>query len=168
MRRTLTGVKQQAPSFGGPKSETSRRTIALADAVDILRAHKARQDSEQASAPVWADNDLVFCSHLGTPLMQRNVIRDFKAALARAGLPGSVRFHDLRHAHATNLLRGGVSLKVASDRLGHSAIGITADLYQHVAADMDVEATERAASVMRGPRKEQSEKQSRLSPAIRA
>jgi len=60
------------------------------------------------------------------------VLRAFKLALGRAGLP-DVRFHDLRHAHATLLLRAGVALKTASARLGHSGIAITADLYQHVA-----------------------------------
>jgi hypothetical protein len=47
------------------------------------------------------------------------------------------------------MLRAGVSLKIASDRLGHSGIGITADLYQHVASDMDADTAERAALAMR-------------------
>jgi len=80
--------------------------------------------------------------------MQRNVIRDFKRALERAGLPHTVRFHDLRHAHATLMLRAGVPLKVASGRLGHSAIGITADLYQHAIADMDQDAADRVAAAL--------------------
>ena len=80
--------------------------------------------------------------------MQRNVIRDFKRALERADLPKTVRFHDLRHAHATLMLRAGVPLKVASRRLGHSSIGVTGDLYQHWAQDMDVDAAERAAEAM--------------------
>ncbi|MBV9322152.1 MAG: tyrosine-type recombinase/integrase [Chloroflexi bacterium] len=73
-----------------------------------------------------------FAVEIGTPLRRRNVLRAFKLALGRAGLP-DVRFHDLRHAHATLLLRAGVALKTASARLGHSGIAITADLYQHVA-----------------------------------
>jgi integrase len=78
------------------------------------------------------------------------VFRAFKAALERAGLPGSIRFHDLRHAHATLMLRAGVPLKIASGRLGHSGITITGDLYQHVASDMDRDAAERAAQAFRG------------------
>lgn len=42
------------------------------------------------------------------------------------------RLHDLRHTHATLLLKGGVSSKVASARLGHANVGITLDLYAHV------------------------------------
>ncbi len=49
----------------------------------------------------------------------------------RAGLP-EIRFHDLRHTSASIALTAGVAMKVVSERLGHSATGITADLYTHV------------------------------------
>ncbi|MBV9323536.1 MAG: tyrosine-type recombinase/integrase [Chloroflexi bacterium] len=102
----------------------------------LLRAHKTRQSEDRLAALDWAAFDLVFGSQVRTPLMRRNVLRAFKLALGRAGLPESIRFHDLRHAHATLLLRAGISLKTASARLGHSGIAITADLYQHVASQL--------------------------------
>ncbi len=150
VRRGLVGVKDTVPEFGEPKSETSRRTISIpADAVTALRAHKARQNEERLATADWADYGLVFTTHVGTLLIGRNVTRDFKLALKRAGLPNTVRFHDLRHAHATLMLRAGVPLKVASGRLGHSSITITGDLYQHWVRDMDVDAAEKAARAMR-------------------
>jgi len=150
VRRNLVRVKNQMPQFGSPKSETSRRTISLpVVAVAALRAHKARQAEERLAAAHWATNDLVFCSAVGTPLIRRNVNRSFSAALKRAGLPSTIRFHDLRHAHATLMLRSGVPLKVASGRLGHGSIAITGDLYQHWVAEMDVDAAERAANALR-------------------
>jgi integrase len=51
-----------------------------------------------------------------------------------------LRFHDLRHAHATHLLAMGVHPKVASERLGHSRVGITLDLYSHVIPGMQEDA----------------------------
>jgi len=51
-----------------------------------------------------------------------------------------IRFHDLRHAHATHLLSSGVHPKVASERLGHSKVGITLDLYSHVLPNMQADA----------------------------
>jgi integrase len=149
VRRNLIQVKNQTPLFGAPKSETSRRTISLpVAAVAALRAHKARQAEERLAAAHWADCDLVFCSAIGTPLLRRNINRSFSLALKRAGLRATIRFHDLRHAHATLMLRAGVPLKVASGRLGHGSVAITADLYQHWASDMDTDAAERAASAM--------------------
>ena len=54
-----------------------------------------------------------------------------------------VRFHDLRHAHATHMLAAGVHPKVASERLGHSRVGITLDLYSHVLPGMQEDAAAR-------------------------
>jgi integrase len=104
-----------------------------------------------SDSPLLIGLTTIWCSPavLVLPLIVRNVIRDFKRALTRAGLSSNVRFHDLRHAHATLILRAGVPLKIASSRLGHSGIGITGDLYQHWAQDMDKDAAERAANVLR-------------------
>ena len=46
------------------------------------------------------------------------------------------RFHDLRHSHASHLLRAGVHPKIVSERLGHSTVGITLDTYSHVLPGM--------------------------------
>jgi integrase len=54
-----------------------------------------------------------------------------------------VRFHDLRHSHATELPRSGVNIKVISERLGRSSIAITLDLYSHVDVGMQGEAAEK-------------------------
>jgi integrase len=51
-----------------------------------------------------------------------------------------IRFHDLRHAHATHMLASGIHPKVASERLGHSKVGITLDLYSHVMPGMQEDA----------------------------
>ena len=59
-----------------------------------------------------------------------------------------VRFHDLRHSHATQLLASGVHPKVASERLGHASIGITLDLYSHVTDTMQSEAAVKLDSAM--------------------
>ena len=60
--------------------------------------------------------------------------------LARNARLPRIRFHDLRHAHATHLLSSGVHPKVASERLGHSKVGITLDLYSHVLPNMQADA----------------------------
>ncbi|HCB92192.1 MAG TPA: hypothetical protein DEP57_00015 [Selenomonas sp.] len=56
----------------------------------------------------------------------------FKRLLAQANISERVRFHDLRHTHATWLLEKGVHPKVVAERLGHSSIRITLDTYSHV------------------------------------
>jgi len=96
VHRNLVGTRNLIPRFGEPTSHTSRRTIFLPSSeVHVLKAHKARQAQDQLAADSWAVYDLVFCSHIGTPLLRRNVLRAFKQALHDAGLSESIHFHDL-------------------------------------------------------------------------
>lgn len=150
IRRGLERVQGTTPIFSEPKSASSRRRIALPpEAIEALRRHRVEQNQERLRSPYYADYDLVFCTHLGTPLGARNVQRDFKRALDRAGLPLSVRFHDLRHAHATAMLAAGVHVKTASARLGHSQVAITLDLYSHALPQLDRDAANVVADLIR-------------------
>src|SRR5262249_4866288 len=79
----------------------------------------------------YLDRDLVFASALGTPLEPGTIARTWRRVLAQAGV-GHVRWHDLRHAHATLMLASGVHPKIVSERLGHASVGITLDTYSHV------------------------------------
>jgi integrase len=67
---------------------------------------------------------------------------EWKKVVRRLKLP-PIRFHDLRHSHATHMLACGVHVKVASERLGHSKVGITLDLYSHVLPGMQEDAVAR-------------------------
>ena len=51
--------------------------------------------------------------------------------------------HDLRHTHATLMLKAGVHPKIVSERLGHASIGITLDTYSHVLPGLQEEAVEK-------------------------
>ncbi len=61
-----------------------------------------------------------------------------------------LRFHDLRHTHATQLLLAGVHPKIAQERLGHSTIAVTLDLYSHVTPTMQEDAAARIDAAFRG------------------
>jgi integrase len=110
-----------------PKSAKSRRRVELpAVAIEALHEHRKRMFREgHIAGPV-------FCDHRGGWLRKSNFIRQvFKPMLQKAGLP-EVRFHDLRHSHATMLLTLGENPKVVQERLGHSQISLTLDTYSHV------------------------------------
>jgi integrase len=74
------------------------------------------------------DYDLVVCTTKGTPINPENLKRTFKRLTKEANVP-SIRLHDLRHTHATMLLSQGIHAKVISERLGHSNIKTTLDIY---------------------------------------
>jgi integrase len=73
----------------------------------------------------------VFTREDGRPLRSQYAARHFHALAQQSGLR-PIRLHDLRHTNATLALQAGVALKVVSERLGHSQIGVTANLYTHV------------------------------------
>ncbi len=153
-RRTLLGAAKCVPQFGEPKTARSRRTITLAeDAIAALRRQRARQAEDKLAATYYADYGLVFATESGTPLLARNVVRSFKLALERAELPKTIRVHDLRHSAATLMLAAGVHPKTASERLGHTSVTITMDLYTHAVKGLDADAATRMQDAVRMARK---------------
>ncbi|MGA8815823.1 MAG: tyrosine-type recombinase/integrase, partial [Xanthobacteraceae bacterium] len=82
------------------------------------------------------------------PLRPHSLGQEWTRFVVTTDLP-RIRFHDLRHAHATHLLASGVHPKVASERLGHSKIGITLDLYSHVLPGMQEDAAARVDGALR-------------------
>ena len=110
----------------------------------LSRAHRAHQNAERLGlGEAWQKElSLVFTTAVGTPLDARNVTRQFKGHLERAGLPES-RFHDLRHSCASLLLAQGVHPRVVMEMLGHSRISMTMDTYSHVLPELQREAAVR-------------------------
>lgn len=123
--------------FQEPKTKGSRRVITLPDfAVASLRKHRAKQNELKLQlGEGYDDHGLVVANNSGKPVNPSDLNVDFEYATKKAGLP-RMRFHDLRHTHATLLLQLGENPKVVSERLGHSKIGITLDTYSHVLPDM--------------------------------
>jgi integrase len=68
----------------------------------------------------------------------------------------AIRLHDLRHTNASPSLTAGVDIKVVSERLGHSQLAITADLYTHVSRGLGRAAANQIASVLTTPSREVS------------
>lgn len=126
------------------KDHRSRRTLALpALAIEAIRAHYIEQAKERLSlGPAYHANNLVCARTDGSP-WPPDVLSTAFAALIRNSKLKHVRFHDLRHTHATQLLRIGIHPKIVSERLGHSNIGITLDTYSHVMPGMQETAMER-------------------------
>jgi integrase len=93
----------------------------------------------------------------GLPLQPQTFTHEWKRLVAKIGLP-RIRFHDLRHAHATHLLASGVHPKIASERLGHSKVGITLDLYSHVLPGMQEEAVAKVDAAMQAARNKRETK----------
>lgn len=126
-----------------PKSATSKRTVALDDATfaalaDMLARRSALLGPPAPSAPLFVDA-------MGERIAPSRMSREFSALCKRLHLAKGVHLHTLRHTHATYLLEAGESIRAVQERLGHSSVKTTLDLYGHVLPGRDLEAARRFA-----------------------
>ena len=151
-KATLNVVESLEPIRGGirlkrPKSGRGR-VIDLSDiVVTELGKHRQRQESEleKVGARVTRES-FVWAREDGERI---NPVRmtDWWISWSAKRKP-RVRFHDLRHAHATHLLASGVHPKIAQERLGHATISTTLDLYSHVLPGMGAEAAKKVGDAL--------------------
>lgn len=143
IRKNLV-ILNNKPTLQDPKTKDSSRFVTLPSLViNALIEHKRIQDEEkQMIGDDYNTLDLVICTSVGTPVGPRNLLRSFHNLLKKADLP-KMRLHELRHSHATLMLKQGEHPKVVSERLGHSNTRITMDIYSHVLPNMQQEAVDR-------------------------
>lgn len=152
IRQTLHRTKGSGFVFRDTtKTDGSRRSIAASDSViSMLKRMKRKQIEKRiALGSAYQDHGLIFCRDDGSPYNLDYMSREFGQLIRRNNLP-PVRFHDLRHTHATLLLQQGEHPKVVSERLGHSTITITMDLYSHVMPNMQKEAAQKLDNLLFG------------------
>jgi integrase len=132
-----------------PKSARGRRTVALpGTVVEVLRALRREQAERRLLlGEGWTGLDLVVEQGDGRPRDPDTITHRFAELAIAAKVPG-VRFHDLRHAYATSLLRGGVHPKVVSEALGHASTAFTMDVYSHVVPSMQEQAADAIAAAL--------------------
>lgn len=134
----------------GGKNGKGRVISAPAMLLELLAEQLRRQEAMKATAgEAWVSEDLVFSGPDGRPLNRDGFKSSWARLVTKADLVG-VRFHDLRHTHATELLRAGVHPKIVSERLGHSSVKITLDRYSHAIPDLQTEAAEKTDALLRG------------------
>ena len=91
----------------------------------------------------------MFCNSAGRFLNPESISQLFARIVRRSDLP-AIRFHDLRHTHASLLVADGVPIKVVSERLGHAHPSFTMHTYQHLLPGMSAAAAERFATLVTG------------------
>jgi integrase len=131
------------------KSGRARAVALPATLVEELRRHRIQQAQELLQIGIrLTDDSHVVAQSDGSPLQPNSLTHAFVDFLADRGLK-HIRLHDLRHSHATHMLAAGVHPKVASERLGHSKVGITLDLYSHVLPGMQEDAAAKVDAALR-------------------
>jgi integrase len=134
-----------------PKTAKSRRSIAL-DSVTVseLKKHRKRQLEERlAAGELWHESDDLFTDEVGRPIHPDRFTKQFVQVVESSGIE-RLTPHGLRHTHATIALRANQSPKVVSERLGHSSVYTTLDIYSHVTPVMEQDLADAVARLVDG------------------
>ncbi len=114
----------------------------------VLRAwRKSQLEERMAWGPAWTDTRRVFTREDGADLHPERVSELLGRLVRRSALP-RIRVHDLRHGHASLALEAGVNAKVVSERLGHSSVAFTLDVYSHSVPALEEDAATRVAALV--------------------
>jgi integrase len=146
LEQTAAGLRVKEP-----KTKKSRRTIGLdAEVVDVLRQHRAEIGRlALALGRGLPDTAPVFTDVEGKHIKPDSFTTDWCRARDARGLP-KVRFHDLRHTHASLLLAEGVDVVTVAKRLGHSKPTVTLSIYAHALERADRGAAEAFSRAVKG------------------
>ena len=154
VNKSLSFVKGQGIVCQETKTGSSNRVISISDmVVEELRKHRLQQQKMKLMlGEAYQDTDYVIAKETGKPVNPNYIFNHFKKLLGKVDVP-PIRFHDLRHTHATIMLKLGEHPKVVSERLGHSSIQMTMNVYSHVTIDMQKESSDRFEQAFQAAKK---------------
>ncbi|HBJ1646300.1 UNVERIFIED_ORG: site-specific integrase [Clostridium botulinum] len=142
------------------KTDSSYRKLPLSnEIIKILKSHKSKQNINKIkygnnfiySNKFDGDSteyNLIFTWENGRYIIPSNFLQRLKRLCKYCKIEKNIRWHDLRHSNATILLKNKISMKVIQERLGHSLMQTTSDIYAHVTEEMNREATDIISNVL--------------------
>jgi integrase len=151
--RSLCQIKEGL-AYKGTKTEKPRKIALPPTMPEVLARHRERQDEfrRKFGTDYRSDLDLIFANPDGTPLKPNSVSATVSRLCRRLGLPKGASLHTVRHTHASLLLEEGAGLATISERMGHSSVRTTADIYSHAIRGKDEEAAEMWDKIMQPAR----------------
>lgn len=138
VQRTLQLIAEEGYIFTTPKTKKSIRQIPIPEFLieQLLIFQKEQENWKNRLGEEYQDQNLVICTEKGTIQDPRNILRKMKKICEEANVT-PIRFHDIRHTHASILISEGVDLVKVSARLGHANAKITMEIYAHLIPNQD-------------------------------
>jgi len=130
---TLQRIRGQGLQTGTPKSEAGRRAVGLTEsAIRLLHSIRGRQQlMAEELRDMFSTTGYVVTDYLGNKLDSNRLTREFHKLVVEHELP-YLTFHGLRHCHVSLLLNDGANMRLISERLGHSQVSLTLQVYSHL------------------------------------
>ncbi|ASV67227.1 site-specific integrase [Cytobacillus kochii] len=134
-----------------PKTEGSIRTITIDPLlIDLLRLHEQEQEVvKRENKPFYKDNDFIFATNEGYPKTIKHLSIRMQRLLKKTSIKKAVTPHSFRHTHTSLLIEANVHIKEIQERLGHSDINTTMDIYAHMTKNIKKEASNKFSNLMK-------------------
>ncbi|MDQ0091616.1 integrase [Paenibacillus anaericanus] len=153
LRQSIPAFKDGVPVIKAPKNKGSVRTISIPPSViaELEEYKKEWFKLRTKNIEIWKTNhEFIFCNKYGMPYYPKTLGEKWRSFIQRKNLR-HIRMHDIRHTSVTILINRGIHAKIISERIGHSKIGTTMDVYGHVIRAADVAAADTFETVFSTP-----------------
>ena len=130
-----------------PKTESSIRTISAPKEIILILKQLKKDRLAAKLRGEKSHRELIFYDKNLNPIAQDVLSKQFRYFLQENNLK-HIRFHDLRHSHVTMLIDAKVPIKVISERVGHSNVNTTLNIYSHALREMDQEASDKISDTL--------------------
>ena len=141
--RALHQTPETGAFYGDTKTEAGHRSISLPPGMMAL-LEETRQyhlDAQRVLGDRFHENGLIVCAWDGRPLHKDTPSKQWRKFADANGFHG-VRFHDLRHSHATILFASNIDAVAVATRLGHASADTTLRIYAHAVRRRDQESAD--------------------------
>ncbi|MEH7485852.1 tyrosine-type recombinase/integrase, partial [Priestia megaterium] len=134
-----------------PKTTGSIRTIRIDDQlVKMFKHHDIKQkEIKLEKGSIYVDNQFIFARNDGHPQLRKVVETRLKRILKKADIKKNITPHSFRHTHTSLLIEAGVGVKEIQQRLGHTDINTTMNIYAHMTANMEEKASHQFSELMK-------------------
>lgn len=157
VRQALIRVKNTYVLSHKLKTDSSYRTLPISSGLcakienhkKILKTKRLKYGEFYIKNKFDAEYpNLLLVQENGKFIIPSSLLQRIKRLMKYCNIEKNIRWHDLRHTNATLLLEGGVSMKVLQERLGHSLMQTTSDIYAHVTDNLNREATQTISNIL--------------------
>lgn len=148
---SLEETKAHGLRFKKPKTSAGVHMISLpVSVVTVLLTQRKHQLEQRLALGIRrpGKDALAFCSHEAEPIVPSRESGAWRDLIKAKKLP-HVRFHDLRHTHASALIASGLDVVKISRRLGHASPVVTLTVYAHLFKQADDGAADVMNAAMR-------------------
>lgn len=134
-----------------PKTESSIRTITIDSVIiELLESHKNEQDKIKTDNKIfYNDNGFIFATNEGYPKTIKHIAIRMSRLLKKTSINKHLTPHSFRHTHTSLLIEANVHIKEIQERLGHSDINTTMDIYAHITKNFKKEASTKFSNLMK-------------------